>query len=354
MKKLILVTAMIVLIISQVMAGGQSESKAPKENKELHLYIWTEYMDPEIITDFEEMYDCTVVIDYYESNEEMLAKLQAGGASQYDLVVPSDYIMVSLIELGLLQPMDKSVVTNVSNLSENFISPPFDKGNVYSAAYQWGTVGMLYDSTSVGDYSSWATLFENPYNVPFVLMDSEREQIGVVLAYLGYDINTLDKDQLMEAADVLIKAKKKPGFQGFEANVGGRNKLMANAVEIAMGYNGDGMTAVDASPDFGFIVPKEGTVIWMDSLCIPAEAPNPALANKFIQFILEPEIGARLSNYIYFATPNAASLPMIDEEALSNPAIYPDEATQKKLQYIQDLGKNNQIYSELWQMIKTR
>ena len=114
MKKLILVTARSVLMISQVMAGGQSESKAPKENKELHLYIWTEYMDPEIITDFEEMYDCTVVIDYYESNEEMLAKLQAGGASQYDLVVPSDYIMVSLIELGLLQPMDKSVVTNVS------------------------------------------------------------------------------------------------------------------------------------------------------------------------------------------------------------------------------------------------
>ncbi len=354
MKKLMLALVMLAVVMSQVFAGGQSESEAPKDSKELHLYIWTEYMDPEIITDFEEMYDCTVVIDYYESNEEMLAKLQAGGVSQYDLVVPSDYIMVSLIELGLLQPMDKSVVTNVSNLSDNFISPPFDEGNVYSAAYQWGTVGMVFDKTSVSDYSSWAAIFENPDDVPFVLMDSEREQIGIVLAYLGYDINTLDKDELMEAADVLIKAKKNPGFQGFEANVGGRNKLMADTVEIAMAYNGDGMIAVDESPDFGFIVPKEGTVIWMDSLCIPAEAPNPTLANKFIQFILDPEVGARLSNYIYFATPNAASLQMIDPEALENPAIYPDEETQKKLQYIQDLGKNNQIYSELWQMIKTR
>lgn len=323
--------------------------------QELRLYIWTEYIDPEIITDFEKQFDCKVVQDYYESNEEMLAKLQAGGVSQYDIVVPSDYIMTSLINLKLLQPLNKSLAPNLANLKPRFTTAPFDPGNTYSAGYQWGTVGMVYNKKKVKAFTgSWDMIFSDNAAQPFLLFDSEREQIGVALKFLGYSVNTLDKSQLKKAADLLIKAKKNKACQGFEANVGGRNKVIAGAADVALAYSGDVFQSMADHPEIGYAIPREGTVVWVDSLCIPAKAPNAAMANRFINYILDAKTGARLSNYNHYATPNAASMPSIDPADLKNPAIYPDAATEKLLEYVQDLGKNNQLYSELWKMIKTR
>lgn len=323
--------------------------------EELRLYIWTEYIDPEIIKDFEKQADCKVVQDYYESNEEMLAKLQAGGVSQYDLVVPSDFIMTSLINLKLLQPLDKTLVPNLANLKPRFTAAPFDPGNVYSAAYQWGTVGLVYNKNKVKDFdASWDILLGARATHPFLLFDSEREQIGVALKYLAASVNTLDKTELKKAADLLIAAKKNKACQGFEANIGGRNKVIAGAVDVAMAYSGDVFQGMREHPELAYAIPKEGTVVWVDSLAIPAKAPNAKLANRFINFILEAKTGARLSNFNHYATPNAASMAEIDPADLKNPTIYPDAEMEKRLEYVQDLGKNNQLYSELWKMIKTR
>jgi spermidine/putrescine transport system substrate-binding protein len=337
------------VVIGALLAG----SAVAKQ--ELNLYIWSEYLEPDLVAAFEAKYDCKVIESNYENCEEMVAKLQAGGISQYDLVVPSDYIVPSMIELGLLDKLDHSKLSNLKNLTETFTSPSFDPGNQYSAAYQWGTVGLIYSKAAfTTPVDSWSVLFEAASNTRFSLFDAEREMTGVALRYLGYSVNTTDKKQLLQAADLIIKTKKNPAYAGFDANVGGITKVKAKALAASMCYSGDAFAAIDEDETLGYSIPKEGTVVWCDSLCIPAKAPNKELAYQFINFILDAKIGAQLSNYTMFATPNAASLPMIDKALLDNPSIYPDAETLKKLEFVLDAGPNTAMYGELWKMVKTR
>jgi spermidine/putrescine transport system substrate-binding protein len=337
------------LVIGLLLAG----SAMGKE--ELNLYIWSEYLEPDLIAAFEAENDCKVIESNYENCEEMVAKLQAGGLSQYDLVFPSDYIVPSMIELGLLENLDHSKIPNIGNLSETFADPDFDKGNKYSAAYQWGTIGLVYSKAAVGgDVDSWGALLNATDKVRFSLFDSEREMTGIALRYLGYSVNSTNKKELKAAADLMIAAKKKDGYAGFDANVAGISKVKAKSLDISVCYSGDAFMAMDEDENIGYCIPKEGTVVWCDSMCIPAKAPNKELAYKFINFILDAKNGAQLSNYIMFATPNAASLPFIEPEQLSNPSIYPDAETEKKLEFILDAGANTALFGEVWKMVKTR
>lgn len=323
--------------------------------EELNIYIWSEYTEPELIKAFEEKYDCKVIETNYENPEEMVAKLQAGGLSQYDLVFPSDFIIPSMIKLGLLEKLDHSKIPNLKNLTDTFTSPSFDPGNTYSAAYQWGTVGLIYDADKIKEpIDSWKPILEAGSKTKFALFDSEREMTGIALSYLGYSMNTTDKKELKEAADLLIKAKKKKGYSGFVANVGGFSKVQAGTLDMSLCYSGDAFANITESPSLKYVIPKEGTVVWCDSMCISKKAPNKELAYKFIDFTLDAENGAQLSNYIAFATPNKASLPLIDKALLENPSVYPDAETEKKLQFILDAGPNTAMYGELWKMIKTR
>lgn len=323
--------------------------------EELHIFNWTEYMDPQILKDFEAKYDCKVVESLYESNEEMVAKLQAGGISQYDIVVPSDYILESMIELKLLQKLDLSKIPNIKNLGKNFLNPPFDPKNEYTAAYQWGTVGIVYNKSKFDKpVDSWSALFDSEDGINFLLFDSEREMLGAALIYLGYSPNTVEKKELLKVADLIIKDKKKKGFMGFANNVSGRNQVMNGTVAIAVAYNGDVIQQMTEDENLMFVNPKEGTLVFLDSMAIPAKAPNPDLAYKFINYILDAKVGAALSNYNQFASPNEASMKYITPADLKNPAIYPPKETMDKLHYVLDLGKNNGIYSELWKMVKTR
>ncbi|BAS27928.1 polyamine ABC transporter substrate-binding protein [Limnochorda pilosa] len=323
---------------------------------ELRLYIWSEYIDPAIIESFERETGIKVLIDLYESNEDMLAKLQAGGVSQYDVVVPSDFIVPILIKLGLLQPLDHSKIPNLENLDPQFLNPPFDRANRYTAAYQWGTVGLMYRRDLITSFKgTWSILFDSKQQVgPFVLIDSQREMMAIALKYLGYSANTTDPAQIKAAGELLLQAKKSRYALGFEGGVGGKNKVLAGVATAAVVYNGDAIRATEEDPNVAFVVPDEGSVIWVDSLAVPARAPNPAAAHKFINFILDPRIGAQLSNFNRYATPNAASLPMINPEDRSNSAIYPSPEVMKKLEYILDLGKDLRLYDEVWTMVKSR
>lgn len=328
---------------------------AQSGKQDLNLYIWSEYIDPEILTNFEKEYNCNIVVSLYESNEEMMGKLQAGGVSQYDIVVPSDFIMQSLINLKLLKEIDHAQVPNVVNLKDNMANPPFDPGNKFSIGYQWGTVGICYDKTKFQEpVTSWTSLFTPAEGIKFMYFDSEREMIGGALRYNGYSVNSLDKAELMKAAETIVNCKKLPGFMGFEGNVGGLNKVVAGAVDIAVCYNGDALRAMGEHENIGFAIPKEGTVVWLDSLCIPREAPNAALAMKFINYLLDAKVGAQLSNFNQYATPNKASLEFITPADLANPAIYPNAEVEKRLEYVQEVPNGGAIYGELWKGIKTR
>lgn len=357
MKKIVMAAAVLIVTASLVFANGEADgsSSGNSGKKELRLYNWANYMDPDLITEFEQLYDCDVIETYYDTPEEALAKLEAGGASQYDIVVPSDYIIPSFVELGLVQKIDHSKIPNLANLEESFQNPPYDPGNQYSVPYQWGTLGIVYDSNKVTDIGdSWSILFEDSHDYTFYLFDSLREQISFALQYLGYDANSVARDELKAASDIIIAAKHDENCLGFEANVGGLQKVIAGTADIAVAYNGDVLQAQEDNPALAYMVPKEGSIVWDDAMMIPSDAPDLEMSYAFINYILDPEVGARLSTYNWYASPNAASLPLIPEEQLSDPAIYPDEEAMKHLEYMIDLGDDSQIPSEVWQMIKTR
>jgi spermidine/putrescine transport system substrate-binding protein len=322
--------------------------------KELRLFIWSEYIDPAILEAFTKQTGLKVRVDLYESNEELIAKLQAGGVSQYDVIVPSDFYVPSIIQLGLVQPLDHAEIPNLKNLDDKFKSPPYDPGNRYSAAYQWGTTGLIYRKDRVGEPKSWAVIFKEP-KAPFILMDSPREMLGNALKYLGYSVNTKNPKEVQQAGQLLLQAKRSRYFLGFEGGVGGKNRVVAGAATYAVVYNGDAVKAADENPGkVAFAIPQEGATLWVDNMMIPARAPNPEGAHRFINFILDPKVGAQLSNFNRYATPNKVALPYINPADRKNPAIYPPAELIKRLGFILDLGKDNRIYDEVWTAVKSR
>jgi spermidine/putrescine transport system substrate-binding protein len=349
MKKLIFV-----LVALSIVFGGTVFAA----EKELKIFIWSEYMDEENMPkDFEKATGIKVRLDLYESNEDMMAKLQAGGVAQYDLIVPSDYIMPSLINLKLVQPLDHSKIPNLKNLGNKFQQTTFDPGNKYSVGYQWGTVGLMYrkDRIKADDVKSWAIVFDPKKDPgPFALIDSVREMMGISLLYLGYDFNSIDPKELKAAADLLVQTKRRQSCLGFKGGVGGKNDVVAGAASAAIVYNGDAIQAIAEDPaKLGFVVPKEGSEIWLDSMCIPAQAPNPDAAHKWINWILDPKVNASLSNFNHYATPDDAAKPYLNKEDLENPGVWPPPEVMKSLHFTKDLGKDNRIMDEAWTRAKS-
>ena len=338
-----------VLLLTAVAASGQ----------ELRIYNWSEYMDEEKMpADFEKRFGIKVRLDIFENNEEMVAKLQAGGVSQYDIIVPSDYIMPVLINRKLVQPLDHAKLPNLKNLKPLFRQTGYDPGNVYSVAYQWGTVGLMYRKGQVPEdaVKSWSVLFdEKKQPGPFWLIDGVREMMGIALVYLGKDFNSTRPEDLKAASDLLVSTKRTKNCMGFKSGVGGKNDVVAGTAVAAIVYNGDAIQSVTEDPEkLAFTIPKEGSEIWYDSMCIPAKAPNPDAAHKWINWLLEPEVGAALSNYNQYATPNAAAEAFITPEDLNNPGIYPTPEIMENLHFTRDLGKDNRIMDEAWTRAKTR
>lgn len=325
------------------------------QERTLNLYIWSEYLDPQIVTDFEEQTNSRVVISTYESNEDMVAKLQGGGVSQYDIVVPSDYIVPTMIQADLLQPLDKDQLPNLENLDSAFVDLPFDPDSTYTAAYQWGTTGLGYRQDQVPEAfeRSWGVIFDPEQQLgPFTLIDDQRPMVSAAAVYLGFDKNTTDPDDLRQVQALLLETKQRSA--GFVGGVGGKNQLLTGTAVFAIVYSGDVLQASEENPDVDYFIPREGGEIWLDTLAIPAQAPHPELAHEFINTILDPEVGAQLSNYNRFATPNQASKPMIAPEDLANPMIYPDEETMQVLVFNKVLtSEEMRLLDALWTNVKS-
>ena len=318
----------------------------------LYLYNWAEYIPDELIEAFEAETDSTVVVETYPDNESMVAKLQGGGISQYDIVVPSDYIIPMMLELDLLQSLNRDLIPNFDNLDPNFIDAEFDRGNAYTVPYQWGTNGIIYrsDRTTETFSESWGTLFDAELQQgPFVMMDDQRVIIGAAALYLGFDMNTTDPDELRQVQELLLEAKNRSN--GFIDGVGGKDAVVAGSANLAVVYGGDALRAADENPDLaiGYYLPEEGTTKWLDSMAIPAEAPNPELAHAFINFILDAENGAALSNFTQFPTPNAAAKAFVNPEDLENPAIYPADEMADRLHFVSPIsGAELELIDAVW------
>jgi len=324
------------------------------EKHKLNVYIWSEYIDPKIIEQFAKENDCKVTVDLYEDNESMMAKLQGGGTSLYDICVPSDYIIPALIKNGLLAPLRKENVPNIKNVDPKFGNREYDPGNKYTAPYQWGTVG-LFIRKKPGETvdETWGLIFDPKKSIgSFLMIDDSRAAIGAALKYKGYSLNTVDKKQLKEARDLIIAAKKRS--LGFEGGVGIKNKVLAKVCKAGMVYNGDAVRGMKEDGETYFFAPREGTEIWLDNMAIPAKAPDRDMAEKFINYILDAKVGAQLSNFNQYATPNAAAKEFISAADLKNTAIYPSDEQMKTLEFVRDLGSKTGWYDELWTGIKSK
>jgi spermidine/putrescine transport system substrate-binding protein len=353
MRKMLVIALTVVLTLAS--AGWATHARAAQ--KELKVFIWSEYIDPQIPKDFEKATGIKVKMDTYESNEDMMAKLVAGGDSQYDIIVPSEYIIPSLVHLHLLQKLNHALIPNLKNLEKMFRTAPIDPGNVYSAAYQWGTVGLLYRKDKIAKFeNTWQLLFDPKMDPgPFYLMDDQRSMIGIALCSLGYDFNSIVPDELKQAADLLARTKKRRSCLGFRGGVGAKNDVVAGTAVAAIVYNGDGVRAILDNKDIhlAFTIPKEGSEIWYDNLAIPDKAPNPEAANQFINFILDAKVGAMLSNFNEYATPNEAAKAFITPADLKNPAIYPPPEVLKVLHFTKDHGNKMKYIDQAWTRAKS-
>lgn len=342
------------LTIAALASASIISSQIQAQQNVLNLFNWSEYMDPAILKDFEKKFNVKVNVSLFESNEDMIAKLETSGKGQYDVVVPGQYAVPILAKKGLVEKLDKAQIPNLKNLSKKFVNPSYDPGNTYSAAYQWGTVGIVYRKDKVKNFDpSWSLLFDKAKQQgPFIMMDSTREMLGPALMYLGKSLNTTNKTDLKKALEIMTDAKNRS--LGFDGGVGGKNKVVASQANYAVAYNGDAIKATEEDKNVGYLLPKEGSVIFVDSMAIPAGAKNSKMAHAFINFILEPKIGARLSNYNRYATPNEAAKAFIDPKDVKNPAIYPSAAVTAKLEFVLDLAADNKLYDSIWTKIKAQ
>ncbi|WP_423822396.1 spermidine/putrescine ABC transporter substrate-binding protein [Salinisphaera sp. SPP-AMP-43] len=327
----------------------------------LYVFNWSQYMNPEIIKQFEKKYDVKVVQSYYNSQPEMFAKLRAGGDSQYDIVVPSNYYVPRLIKTGLIQKLDKSEVPNYDNLMDRFKKPPYDPSGEYVAAYQWGDTGIAYNEKTLGEQpESWSILFDSKANpkYPFAMGTDAQVMFGSACASLGYSYNCEGRDKWKKAAQLILKTKQRANFSGFQDATPTLKQLARGNIAAGMAYNGDYAFDKSENPEgfknIKFVVPKEGAELWVDSMAIPAHAPHPKLAHKFINFILKAKIGAELSNWNAYASPNKAAKPYLDK-ALTEPPIMPTDEQMKRLHFTPVLeGDDLQFVQQLWTEVQSR
>lgn len=332
-----------------------------QNSKKLFLFNWTQYMNPKIIKQFETKYHVQVVQSYYSSMPELFAKLRAGGDRQYDVIVPSQYYVPRLIKTGLIQPLNKAEIPNYKNLLPKFQNPSFDPGGKYTAAYQWGTTGIAYNTKLLGKQQpSWSILFDPKVNssYPFVLGTDAQVMLGAACAYQGHGYNCTGRNDWKQAAKLIVKTKNRSNFNGFSVDTPMLKQLARGNLAAGVAYNGDYVYDKKNNPkgfaNIEFVVPKEGAELWVDNMAIPAHAPHPKLANEFINFILQPKIGAELSNYNSYASPNGAARPYLNKE-LTQPPITPTPAQMKYLHYTPSIkGAQLQFVQQLWTEVQSQ
>jgi spermidine/putrescine transport system substrate-binding protein len=330
---------------------------------EFHLYNWNNYLAPETVKRFEEFCKCTVVQTYYSDNEELLAKL-AAGAKGYDMYVPTGNAVQVLIKSGRLMPIDKSRLPNLKNIDPAYLNTPLDPGNKYSVPYAYTTTIIGYNDEKIKELGlptdTWALIFDPRYLAKIkgrvTVLDSAGELFVAALRYLGYLGNDVDPKHWDEAAAVIRKAM--PYWAAFNSS-SYIKELAVGDTWVVHGYSNDifqaALDAQAAGRKFRILqgIPKEGVVLGLDSMVIDHNAPRPDLALKFMNFMLEGENSAALSNLVGSGNPNAAAIKYIRPEVLKYPAIFPDKAVQARVEEIQNLtGPQRRLRNKLWTSIK--
>ena len=355
--KNIVIRRVIPVAICIVFIGGgfyYAEKSDVLNDEKVVVYNWGEYIDPEVLTMFEEETGIDVIYEEFETNEILYPKVSSG-AIAYDVVCPSDYMIQRMIENGLLSEINYDNIPNIKNIGQQYMdqSRQFDPENKYSVPYCWGTVGILYNKTMVDEpIDSWSVLWDPKYKDNILMQDSVRDAFGVALKYLGYSLNSTDLDELTEAKNLLVD--QKPLVQAYVIDQV-RDKMIGNEAAIGVIYSGEAIYTQKENPNLEYVIPKEGSNIWIDSWVIPKNAENKENAEKFINFLCRPDIALKNFEYITYSTPNDAARALIEDEDIRNSEIaFPDLSQYDNLETFQYLGTEaDQMYGDLWNKVKS-
>ena len=355
-KKIIIRRVIPVTICILFIGGGfyYAEKSGVVNDDKLVVYNWGEYIDPEVLTIFEEETGINVVYEEFETNEILYPKVSSG-AIAYDVVCPSDYMIQRMIENDLLTEINFDNIPNIKNIGKQYMeqSRQFDPENKYSVPYCWGTVGILYNKTMVDEpVDSWSILWNPKYKDNILMQDSVRDAFGATLKYLGYSLNSTDLDELTEAKNLLIE--QKPLVQAYVIDQV-RDKMIGNEAALGVIYSGEAIYTQKENPNLEYVIPKEGSNIWIDSWVIPKNAEHKENAEKFINFLCRPDIALMNFEYITYSTPNEAARELIEDESIRNSEIaFPDLSKYDNLETFQYLGTEaDQVYGDLWNKVKS-
>ncbi|MCR5301685.1 MAG: ABC transporter substrate-binding protein [Lachnospiraceae bacterium] len=351
MKNKIMATALILCIICCTFTGCSSQRS--NGDNVLTVFNYSEYLDPQMLSKFTK--ETGIEIKYEEATtpEEMYTKYTSGAIS-YDLLCTSDYMVNRLIDEGQCQSVDFSSMENFGNIDPKFMaeSESFDPGNKYSLPYFWGTVGILYNTKKVSaPVDSWNVLFDGQYSGQIIMQDSMRDSFMVALKYLGYSLNTTDKNQIEEAAE-LLKAQKKDveSYLVDEA----RDEVVAENAVMAVVYSGEAYLGNQYNPDLQYAIPKEGSNLWIDSWVVTKNCKNMENAQKFLDFLCREDVAEANFEYIYYSTPNKTVVDNMDEEIKSNVAVVPTEESIDHCEVYQTLDNETlELYNTLWKELKS-
>lgn len=341
--------SLIILVLAVVLAlFGVNQYIAYQERVQfsgnaLNLYNWGDYIDPELITKFQDETGIQVVYNTFDSNEAAYNKVKQGGTS-VDVMIPSDYTISKMVKENMLEPIDKEQVTNFSGIDSIFLKKSFDPENTYSVPYFWGTVGILYNKSKVETApTSFNDLWDARYKNDVLLVDGAREIIGMALNSEGHALNSRDLNELNHAS-----AKLKLLAPNIKAVVGDEIKtLMANnEAAMAVIWSGEAASAMEDNDQLDYVIPSEGTNLWFDNMVIPKGAKHIKEAHQFIDFMLNPENAAQNAEYIGYATPVTEAMNIIrdqSEDGTLDERFYPSSEVMEKLEVYDDLGSETLI-----------
>lgn len=346
MKKGLRILLLLIVVVGMVLSAGCSSNKTT-----LKVYNWGDYIDEDVIKEFEKEFGVKVIYDEFATNEDMYVKINAGGGD-YDVAFPSDYMIKRMIDEDLLYKIDFENVPNYKYIDPQFKNLGYDPDNEYSVPYMWGTVGILYNKTMVDDpVESWQILWDPKYSKQILMLDSQRDSIGVTLKMLGYSLNTKDTQELEAAKEALIQQKPLVlAYVGDEV----KDKMISGEAALAVVWSGDAVYMKRENPDLEYVIPKEGSNLWFDGMVIPKTSKNKKEAELFINFMSRTDIAFKNTDYIGYSTPHAEAKKLLDEDLANDKSAYPILEELKDCEVFQDLATSAKDYDRIWTEVKAK
>ncbi len=320
--------------------------------EEVNVFNWEDYIATDALRLFEEETGIKVNYMRFTTNEDMLVQVRAD-ATNYDVIFPSDYIIERLISEDLLEELDFTNIPNAAQTLDWLKNPAYDPDMKHSVPYMWGTVGILYNKTMVKEpITSWTAMWDETYHDNVFMMDSIRDTMGITLKMLGYSMNTRDMDALNAVKDKLIKQKKLGIVKAYQVDET-KDKMIAGEAAMGLMWSGDAAFAKSYNEDLVYVVPIEGSNVWVDAMCIPKGAKNKSNAEKFIDFMCRPDIALINFEEIYYCTPNSGAIALVDEETKADETLFPSQEIIDRCEFFLDISQDIQLYNRIWLAIKS-